>query len=174
VADVADELVRQSSELTRGDLLKRGTAAAFAIGTVAVLSNSSAASAVPTIGYQAEVTCTSSSGQVYVAPRYHGAFAGQWGASRIHVYTWSNGTWRYDGATPFNVIALPEGTMGGETAATLAGQTYKVGSGYKYILAEYRWYDAGTGWSGPEYTWTTTYRQQSPVSSPSQSNLCLV
>ena len=31
MADVADELVRPSSELTRGDLLKRGTAAAFAI-----------------------------------------------------------------------------------------------------------------------------------------------
>jgi multiple sugar transport system substrate-binding protein len=31
VADVADERVRPSSELTRGDLLKRGTAAAFAI-----------------------------------------------------------------------------------------------------------------------------------------------
>jgi multiple sugar transport system substrate-binding protein len=32
VADATDELVRSSSELTRGDLLKRGTAAAFAIG----------------------------------------------------------------------------------------------------------------------------------------------
>ena len=32
MADVADELVRPSSELTRGDLLKRGTAAAFAVG----------------------------------------------------------------------------------------------------------------------------------------------
>ena len=32
MADVADELVRPSSELTRGDLLKKGTAAAFAIG----------------------------------------------------------------------------------------------------------------------------------------------
>jgi hypothetical protein len=31
VADVADELTRPSSELTRGDLLKKGTAAAFAI-----------------------------------------------------------------------------------------------------------------------------------------------
>jgi multiple sugar transport system substrate-binding protein len=31
VADVADELARPSSELTRGDLLKKGTAAAFAI-----------------------------------------------------------------------------------------------------------------------------------------------
>ena len=32
MADVADELVRSSSQLTRGDLLKRGTAAAFTIG----------------------------------------------------------------------------------------------------------------------------------------------
>jgi len=32
VADVADELIRPSSALTRGDLLKKGTAAAFAIG----------------------------------------------------------------------------------------------------------------------------------------------
>jgi multiple sugar transport system substrate-binding protein len=32
VADVSDKLVRPSSELTRGDLLKRGTAAAFAVG----------------------------------------------------------------------------------------------------------------------------------------------
>ena len=32
MADVADELVRPSSALTRGDLLKRGTAAAFAVG----------------------------------------------------------------------------------------------------------------------------------------------
>jgi multiple sugar transport system substrate-binding protein len=31
VADATDELVRSSSELTRGDLLKRGTAAAFAV-----------------------------------------------------------------------------------------------------------------------------------------------
>ena len=32
MADVADERVRPSSELTRGDLLKRGAAAAFAVG----------------------------------------------------------------------------------------------------------------------------------------------
>ena len=32
MADAPDELVHPSSELTRGDLLKRGTAAAFAIG----------------------------------------------------------------------------------------------------------------------------------------------
>jgi multiple sugar transport system substrate-binding protein len=32
VADAEDQLVRSSSELTRGDLLKRGTAAAFSIG----------------------------------------------------------------------------------------------------------------------------------------------
>ena len=32
MADVADEVVRPSSELTRADLLKKGTAAAFAIG----------------------------------------------------------------------------------------------------------------------------------------------
>jgi multiple sugar transport system substrate-binding protein len=32
VADVSDKLVRPSSELTRGDLLKRGAAAAFAVG----------------------------------------------------------------------------------------------------------------------------------------------
>jgi multiple sugar transport system substrate-binding protein len=32
VADVSDKLVRSSSELTRGDLLKRGAAAAFAVG----------------------------------------------------------------------------------------------------------------------------------------------
>jgi hypothetical protein len=64
--------------------------------------------------------------------------------------------------------------MGGEAATTLAGRTIRVGSGYKYILAEYRWYDASTGWSSPEYTWTTTYRQQTPISSPSESRLCLV
>jgi hypothetical protein len=32
VADVADELAGASSALTRGDLLRRGTAAAFAVG----------------------------------------------------------------------------------------------------------------------------------------------
>ena len=155
--------------------LVRTIAAAAAIGTTGVLAAASPSSArVPTFGYQAEVTCTSSSGQIFAAPRYHGAFSGQWGASRFHVYTWSNGSWRYDGASSYEVIALPEGTMGGEASATLAGRTIRVGSGYKYILAEYRWYDAGTGWSSPEYTWTTTYRQQSPISSPSESHLCLV
>jgi multiple sugar transport system substrate-binding protein len=39
VADVADELVRTSSALTRGDLLKRGTAAAFAISMFGGLSD---------------------------------------------------------------------------------------------------------------------------------------
>ena len=32
MADVADELAGTSPALTRGDLLKRGTAAAFAVG----------------------------------------------------------------------------------------------------------------------------------------------
>jgi multiple sugar transport system substrate-binding protein len=39
VADVADELVRPSSALTRGDLLKRGTAAAFTVGMFGGLSD---------------------------------------------------------------------------------------------------------------------------------------
>ena len=32
MADSEDQLVRSSSELTRGDLLKRGAAAAFSVG----------------------------------------------------------------------------------------------------------------------------------------------
>jgi multiple sugar transport system substrate-binding protein len=39
VADVADELVRPSSALTRGDLLKRGTAGAFAVSMFGGLSD---------------------------------------------------------------------------------------------------------------------------------------
>ena len=41
MADAADELVRTSSALTRGDLLKRGTAAAFAIGMFGGLADRS-------------------------------------------------------------------------------------------------------------------------------------
>jgi len=41
MADVADELVRSSSALTRGDLLKKGTAAAFAIGMFGGLTDKS-------------------------------------------------------------------------------------------------------------------------------------